>query len=387
MSIGVVGSSAGLTFEHACGYTSLARLKSAQTDTIVGIASMTKLITTIAALQLYEKGKIDLDDMGSKYIPSFEKLQILKSFQNKVPQFVAPARAPTIRELMTHTSGFVYSMWNENALFAEKLGITGGLRSGKKMYLNAPLAFEPGSNWEYGVGIDWLGVIVEAVSGMSLPEYFETNIFSRLTMKDTFFEIPQEKIDRVAHLLFRKETSRLLKFLFVLSPGELVEVPLFSKPRTSREREKNEYSGGGGLYSTLPDYAKLLQSLLAGGELEGIRLLRQKSVDMMFSNQIADFKDIGKAKSKISIYTNDIDLAFNSFAQFGLGMLLHPKGTLDGRLDGSGSWGGLFNTYFWIDRKVDCFGIFATQVLPFFDTQSVATLCDFEKAIYEKVHI
>ena len=153
MTIGLLGNSEAITFQSAHGFTTLAKDTPAEVDSIVAIASMTKLITTVAALQLYEEGKLDIDESVDVYVESLSRLKILKGFNDdNEPILIAPKRRPTVRELMSHTSGFVYSMWNRNAMIAEEVGLTGDLMSGKDMIVNAPLAFEPGDRWEYGIG-------------------------------------------------------------------------------------------------------------------------------------------------------------------------------------------------------------------------------------------
>ena len=384
MTIGVLGNSKGLTFQAAHGHTTLNKDFPAQVDSIVAIASMTKLVTTVAALQLYQEGKLDIDKSVDVYAQNLSSLKILTGFtDNNEPILIAPKRRPTIRELMSHTSGFVYSMWNSNAMTAEEEGLTGDLLSGKEMIINAPLAFEPGERWEYGIGTDWLGVIVENVSGMTLAEYFEENIFTPLQMEDTFYEIPEDKIERVANLLFRDDGNILFKFLSLFSESDLIEIPFLSSPKPSAKYSSEHYSGGGNLYSTLADYSKFLQCLLNKGMHGTKQILSSTMVDMIFTSEI-NSPNIGVAKSQAPLFTNDIDMSFGSEASFGLGLLLHPSGTEFGRGEDSGSWGGLFNTYFWIDRQADVFGIFATQVAPFFDEVSIETFQAFESAAYKR---
>ncbi|MAV62977.1 MAG: hypothetical protein CML82_03085 [Rhodobiaceae bacterium] len=383
MTIGVLGNSEGLTFQAAHGFTTLAKDFPAQVDSVVAIASMTKLITTVAALQLYEEGKLDIDAAVDVYVESLSGLKILTGFNNNnEPILIPPKRRPTVRELMSHTSGFVYSMWNSNAMIAEEEGLTGDLLSGKEMIMNAPLAFEPGTRWEYGIGTDWLGVIVEKVSGITLAEYFEENIFTPLQMEDSFYEIPEDKIDRVANLLFRDDGNPLFKFLSLFSESDLIEIPFMSSPRPSEKFSSDHYSGGGNLYSTLPDYSKLLQCLLNEGVYGTEEILSATTVNMIFTSEI-DSPGVGVAKTQAPLFTNDIDMSFGAEANFGLGLLLHPSGTEFGRGINSGSWGGLFNTYFWIDREEDVYGIFATQVAPFFDQASIETFKAFESAAYK----
>ena len=383
MTIGLLGNSEGITFQSAHGFTTLAKDTPAEVDSVVAIASMTKLITTVAALQLYEEGKLDIDESVDVYVESLSGLKILTGFNDdNEPILIAPKRRPTVRELMSHTSGFVYSMWNRNAMIAEEVGLTGDLMSGKDMIVNAPLAFEPGERWEYGIGTDWLGVIVENVSGMTLAKYFEENIFIPLQMEDSFYEIPEDKIERVANLLFRDDGNVLFKFLSLFSEGDLIEIPFMSSPSPSAQYSSDHYSGGGSLFSTLPDYSKLLQCLLNEGRYGTEKILSSTSIDLIFTSEI-NSPNVGIAETQAPLFTNDIDMSFGAEAGFGLGLLLHPSGTEFGRGKNSGSWGGLFNTYFWIDREADIYGIFATQVAPFFDQASIETFQAFESAAYK----
>lgn len=384
MTIGVLGNSDGITFQAAHGFTNLAQERPAKVDTVVAIASMTKLITTVAALQLYEAGQLDIDAPVDTYLAELAGLKKLTGFDNSgEPILVSPRRKPAVRELMSHTSGFVYSMWNRNAMVAEEAGLTGDLLAGKEMIVNAPIAFEPGTHWEYGIGTDWLGVIVEEVSGLTLAEYFDKNIFDPLQMKDSFYEIPEDKIERVAYLLFRDNANAFFRFLSLFSEGDLVEIPLMSAPRASVKYSSSHYSGGGNLYSTLPDYAKLLQCLLNKGIHGEHKILSAETINMIFKSETAS-PNVGIAKTQAPLFTNDIDMSFGAEASFGLGLLLHPSGIEFGRSANSGSWGGLFNTYFWIDREADIYGIFATQVAPFFDQASVEALQAFETAAYAR---
>ena len=249
MTIGVLGDADRLTYGKAYGFTRLDRRIPAEVDSIVAIASITKLITTIAALQLYDEGKVDIDAPIDTYLADLKELKILSGFDaERNPMHVWPERRPTARDLMSHTSGFVYSLWNRIGKIADKEGTTSGLRSDREMITNAPLAFEPGQTWEYGISTDWLGVIVEEVSSMKLAEYFDKRIFDVLRMEDSFYEIPKEKISRVANLLFRDETNFLLKALSIFTSSDLVEVPFISAPEVSIKYSSDYFSGGGGLY-------------------------------------------------------------------------------------------------------------------------------------------
>lgn len=367
VAMGMVGDSSGIQLVHANGHRDASAKEPVEPDAIFAIASMTKLVTTIAALQLVEDAKLDLDTPVDAYLPQLAKLSVLKGFgEDGAPIFVDSHRAPTARELVTHTSGFVYSIWNENALTLEAKGLSAGVGSGAKM-LDAPLAFQPGSNWEYGIGIDWLGVLIEKISGKRLEPYFQEHIFGPLGMTDTTFELQQGKLNRALTMMMRVN-------------GELVESSAM-QPAATAPGTLEFYGGGGGLFSTLKDYGRLLALLLNGGSFEGTTLLSKETVDSMFENHIGAL-EITPVDAQISMLSNNLDMGFGSPAKWGLGFLLHTQGTANGRSAGSVSWAGLFNSYFWVDREKDLFGVFVTQVLPFMDRESVAALTAFERAVY-----
>ena len=367
MSVALVANSEGVLFTHASGYRDSENGQMMRPDSIFAIASMTKLITTIAVLQLVETGLIELDSGLDQYLPETINPKIIQGFdKDDGPIFVDAARSPTVRELITHTSGYVYSIWNEMALSAQANGVTSPLGGGKESIV-APLYFEPGSKWEYGVGIDWLGVMVEEVSGKRLMDFFEEKIFLPLGMEDTFFEFPSEKMDRSVMMTARVK-------------GELVKSELY-QPVPAERGSMGFYGGGGGLYSTVNDYARVMRALLNGGSLDGQRVLSEEMVAQMFANQIGSI-DVSPGKAQIKALSNDFDMGFGSSAKWGLGFLLSPEGTESGRGRGSASWAGLFNSYFWIDRENDLCAVFATQVLPFYDEEAVSVLKLFEAQVY-----
>ena len=367
VAMGMVGDSSGILMMHVSGHGDASAKEPVEPDAIFAIASMTKLVTTIAALQLVEDAKLNLDTPVDAYLPQLAELSVLTGFGGDgAPMFVDSHRAPTARELVTHTSGFVYSIWNKDALSLESKGLSAGVGSGAKM-LDAPLAFQPGTAWEYGIGIDWLGVLIEKISGKRLERYFQDHIFGPLGMTDTTFELQQEKLNRALAMMMRVD-------------GELVESSAM-QPEATAPGTLEFYGGGGGLFSTLKDYGRLLALLLNGGSFEGATLLRKETVDLMFENHIGAL-EITPVDAQISMLSNDLDMGFGSPAKWGLGFLLHTQGTENGRSAGSASWAGLFNSYFWVDREKDLFGVFATQVLPFMDRESVAALTAFERAVY-----
>lgn len=354
-----VANTAGTLYTGAAGVRSLDGSDAMTPDTLVAIASMTKAITTVATLQLVEQGHIDLDAPVTRYLPELEPLKVLQGFDNQGhPNLNAPDTIPTTRQLLTHTSGYVYEMWNANGLRHVANGGIDSLFTEGGNALSAPLAFSPGERWEYGIGIDWAGRIVETLSGLGLDEYFQAHIFSPLGMQDTFYQIPPEKAARRAAI-----HARL---------GDALAVT----PHLG-----DSVSGGGGLTSTVVDYLRFMRMLLNQGTLEGAVILQPATVDLMFKNHIGDL-EVLPGTSQMPAVSNDFDMGFGAPAQWGLGFLIHQGATQSGRPRGSVSWAGLFNSYFWIDREHDLCAVIGTQVLPFYDTHAVTMLKDFESALY-----
>ena len=366
-AVAAVGNVGGQTWSHAAGYQDAEKTRPASPDNIIQIASMTKLVTTIAALQLMEQGKLDLDTPISAYAPELNELQVLKGFApDDTPIFEKANRAPTGRELMTHTAGYVYEIWNANALKGSQLGVTPSLFS-EGNYLAAPLAFQPGTAWEYGINTDWLGVLVERLSGQRLADYFDEHIFMPLGMADTFYELPANKLDRSVMMMARAAEG-------------LVPLPSF-QPTPMKKGSMAHYSGGGGLSSTVKDYGRVLQMLLNSGSLDEKTLLKAETVNSMFENNIGDVQPAALA-TVMPTLSNIADLSFGEKATFGLGLLIHSDGIDGGRKANTGSWAGLFNSYYWVDREAGTYGIFGTQVLPFYDGVAIETLLEFEQAVY-----
>ena len=367
-AVAAVGDSSGQLWSYSAGHRDAQKNSVAAVDNIIQIASMTKLITTIGALQLAEQGLLDLDTPITVYAPSLSKLLVLEGFDDRDnPIFENANRAPTVRELMTHTGGYVYEVWNGNAKKAAELGVSESQSSGGINYLAAPLAFEAGTAWEYGINTDWLGVIIERISGQRLSAYFDEHIFGPLRMVDTFYELPEKKIDRSVTVMVR-------------AGDELTELPRL-QPAPMEKGSMTHYGGGGGLYSTVADYGRVLQMLLSEGTLEGEILLKPETVESMFNNNIGDIQ-LGILETVMPEWSNTADLSFGNPATFGLGLLLHSEGIEGGRKAYSGSWAGLFNSYYWVDRESETYGVFGTQLLPFFDAASVNTLLKFEQAVY-----
>ena len=328
-------------------------------DTIFRIFSMTKPVTSVAAMQLVERGKVSLDDPVSKYLPALAKLNVLDGFENGEPKLHPAATAITVRHLLTHTSGFAYSFLNKDLMdFLTKRGLGPMAHPDDE-----PISFEPGARWQYGISTDKLGNLIEAVSGQTLAEYFQHEIFAPLGMEDTDFNIAPEKQSRVPAIQQRQ------------GDGTLHETPRQAVPPVT------SFSGGGGLYSTGGDYVKFMQMLLRRGSVGKTHILRPETVDLMTRNQIGDLQ-AGRLTSVMPARSKNVDFHPGVADKFGFGFLINPVAYPEGRSAGSLAWAGLANTYFWIDPERKICAVLLMQVLPFFDDDAVALLRNFEHAVY-----
>jgi CubicO group peptidase (beta-lactamase class C family) len=340
-SVALIVRKGKIVFYKASGFNNLDTKSPLDKNGIFRIASQTKAITTVAAMMLWEEGKFSLEDPVSKYIPSFAEEKVISSFSLKDTTYTTvPANRPiTIRDILTQTSGIGYAgigTPEENALYA-KNQISGGLGvKGQTLYEamsrlgSLPLFFQPGEKWMYGLNTDLLGALVEKWSGMTLEEFFTKRIFIPLGMKDTYFNLPKEKGSRLVNFFVQDSTGVIKKTDKVFGGYLDMNYPL----------EKKEYfSGGGGLCSTIYDYAILLQMLLNEGEYNGVRLLAHNTVRMMTMNQIGDlFVNLGGIKSE-------------SKFGFGFSIITETGSRLGPSQAGTYAWGGAFSTTYWVDPK------------------------------------
>ncbi len=355
-----------ITYSGAFGKRDSASGVNATLDSLFVIASMTKPITSVAAMQLVEQGKLKLDEPASTYIKELGSLQVLHGFDSSTGKpILKPATKPvTLRTLLTHTSGFAYDTWFPDMLRWEKETGT-SLPLGTVAPLT-PLMFEPGSRWQYGTSADWSGRLVETVSGLTLEQYFQKNILQPLGMHDTSFLVPAEKFDRLVAEYRRGNDGA----------GPLKEDPrILPKPPKA-------FNGGGGLYSTAGDYVRFMQMILRRGQgPNGQQVLQPKTVDMMATIQTGSLS-CGKLKTARPAISSDVDFHPGFKDGFGFGFLINSKGYEGGRSAGSLAWAGIANTYFWIDPRKGVAGVILMQYLPFADKEALAVLGDFERAVY-----
>ncbi len=353
--VAVVASPDAILYKGAFGNREVAGKVPMTEDTIFRIFSMTKPVTSVAIMQLVEQGKLNLDDAAGKWLPALLAPKILEGFENGQPKLRPAAKTITVRHLLTHTSGLVYNMWDKDLRdYQAKRGASAG---------QDPLVFEPGARWEYGTSIDQLGKLVEAISGLTLEDYFQKNIFQPLDMHDTSFNVPAEKVGRIVSLHQRQPDGSLRE--------QARKAPAPAKT----------YNGGGGLYSTAGDYVKFMQMLLRGGAAGKTRILQAKTVAMMAQNQIGDLQ-AGRLTSRMPELTNDVDFHPGFVDKFGLGFLINPVAYEGGRSKGSLAWAGLANTYFWIDPGKKLCAAILMQILPFVDKEGLALLHNFEQEVY-----
>jgi len=362
---GVVAMAAGddgVLYEGAAGQRAADAVDPITPDTMLRIASMTKMVTTTAALQLAERGRLDLDKPVQAYRPEFASLQVLDGFDGDTPRLRAPSGQATVRQLITHTAGLAYWFWNSDIDHYEQVTGVPNVLTGSDAVFTSPLVSDPGTRFEYGINVDWLGRVVEAVSGQPLDEYFQANITGPLGMTSTTARMTEAQRANSAPVHVRGEDGS-----WVVTDIDWAQQP--------------DYWGGGHfLYSTPRDYLAFQRMLLGGGTLGGARILGQATVDEAFANQIGglDFPAaISTAHPELSA-----DVNLGPHLKWGLGLLLNETRQPGMRAAGSGAWAGLFNTHFWIDPASRVTGSIFSQTLPFGEPAAFQLYVDFEQALY-----
>ena len=340
------------------GYRSLKKKKPYQTDDIFRIASMTKAITTISVLQLFEQGKLGLDDPVQLFLPAFEGTGVLNTFNSDDSSYTTiPMRRPiTIRHLLTHTSGITYGDFHSgkiNAVYAKNNMLGVGLSHeswNTEEFINklarVPLVFQPGEKYMYGLNMDVLGRVIEVISGESLNDYFQKHIFTPLEMNDTHFYLPKKKRKRLSPIYTYDDDDELV-MLEDMADDSALDYP--------KADQRNFYAGGGGLSSTAMDYAKFTFMLANNGKYKGHRILGRKTIEMMASDQLIALNNEGKGFSKIPGITYGLGFALTTAE--GNGHTPKSPGTYE--------WGGYFNTKFFVDPKEELIFVGMTQVIPF----------------------
>jgi CubicO group peptidase (beta-lactamase class C family) len=352
----------GPIYEGAAGPRAVGEPDPVTPDTFFRIASMTKMVATTAALQLSEQGELDLDAPVETYRPEFAELQVLEGFDGDTPRLRAPKSKATVRQLITHTSGLAYWFFNEDIVRWESVTGTPNVLSGDAVIFNAPLVADPGTRYEYGINTDWLGRVVEAASGTPLDAYISEHILAPLGMDHTTWLMSDEQRANSVPVHLHNEDGS----------WAATDLDWSQKP--------DWWAGGHGLHSTPRDYLRFQRMLLGGGTLDGAQILKPETVDAAFANQIGEIDFPPEIKTADPGSTAD----FNGGPglKWGLGLLLNSQQQPGMRAAGSGSWAGIFNTHFWVDRETGVTGAIYSQTLPFVEPAVFQVYIDFEKALY-----
>jgi methyl acetate hydrolase len=362
--VAMAATGSEVIYQGAFGKRDLSKDDPMTADSVFWIASMTKAITTAAGMQLVEQGKLSLDEPIGKLLPDLASPQVLEGFDASGEPKLRPATKPiTLRHLMTHTAGFCYDMWNgDMGKYMEKTA-TPGIISCLNAALKTPLTSDPGTRWEYGTNIDFVGKAIEAVSGKKLDAYLRENMFAPLGMNDTSFKITDSMRQRLVGMHARGPDGALAPI-----PFELEQAPEF-------------HMGGGGLYGTAADYITFTQMILNKGRGNGNQVLKPETIALMSQNNIGELS-MGKMVTVAPAYTNDVDLYPDIVKKWGLSFMINTAKTPEGRSAGSLAWAGLANTYFWIDPARNIAGVILMQLLPFGDAKCLETFAGFERGVY-----
>lgn len=360
-----VGNRAGIISSHAAGVSDPATGAAMAPDTIFQIASMTKAITSVAAMQLVEQGRLTLDAPIEAVLPALATPQVITGFDDAGNAMLRPATRPiTLRHLLTHTSGLGYAFMSADMLRA--FGPAGPPAPGSIASVTSPLLFDPGERWEYGVSTDWVGFAVEAASGQSLGRYMAEHILGPLGMADTGFTLSDAQMARRAAMLSRGKDGAFTHFPVEMNGGADAEFD----------------SGGGGLMSSGPDYMRFVRMVLNGGSLDGAVILKPETITEMRRNQIGQLR-AGKMDSVMPMFSHPYDGFPDMHTGWGLGFLINPETGPNGRAAGSLAWAGIANSFYWIDPASDVAGVLMMQFLPFGDPHALALYAAFERAVYE----
>jgi methyl acetate hydrolase len=351
-------------YQGAFGVADVATGRPLAPDALFRIASMTKPVTSVALMQLIEQGRLTLDDPAEKYLPELAGLKVVENFDAATGgyQLRPPASKPTVRHFLTHTSGLAYP-------FTSAIWRDFKPRAGETYPFGGPLLFDPGTRWHYSTSTDVVGKLVEAVSGQKLEDYFREHIFGPLKMNDTSYNVPESKGPRM--VAQQQRAGARMDGAVELQkpqPGLTVAAPI----------------GGGGLASTADDYGRFVRMLLNGGALDGARVLKAETVALMGQNHIGAVS-VPALKSALP-RSADFTFIDDNKDKWGLGFLITTNQVAGKRSPGSLSWGGINNTFFWVDPAKGIAGVIMMQYLPFADAKALAVYDTFERGTYQLVN-
>ncbi len=355
----------GTIYEGAFGKRVRGEDPPMQLDTVVWLASMSKALTSTGAMQLVERGRLDLESPVSRWLPEIAAAQVLEGFDAEgQPRTRPPQRPVALRHLLTHTAGFGYGMYSAATRQYQQVRELPLIATCQNAALRTPLLFDPGERWEYGISTDWLGKVIEATSGQRLGSYLEENVFGPLGMHDTAFRISASMRERLAKVHQRGSDGQL-------APIDL-EVP----------QQPELEMGGSGLYGTARNYLQFVRMILQRGRLDGARVLQAETVEMMARNQTGQVR-VTPMRTLLPWFSNDLDFFPGLEKHFGFGFQVNAEAAPTGLTAGSLLWSGVANTYFWIDPARGIGGVLTMQVLPFADPRAAALFLDFQTMVYQ----
>jgi CubicO group peptidase (beta-lactamase class C family) len=360
---GMVANERDVLYGRAFGVGDIDTGQPLRVDDVFFIASMTKAITSLACAQLIEQARLGLEDDAAALVPKMVA-KVLTGFDaNGQPILRDPRRKVTVRHLLTHTSGQTTDIWNASTIRyieAMKLPPVPGCTTEA---FRTPLVFDPGEGWEYGVGLDWVGQIVERVSGLTLDDYFKTHIFEPIGMTETSFILSEAQKARLIPITMRQPDGS-----FKATGFQVSQTPEF-------------FMGGAGLYGTVRDYIRFLQMFLNDGMAEGGRVLEPETVDLFFANHIGDMEWPG-LRTAIPSMSADVNLFPGIPKRWSLGFMRNETDIPGRRRAGSGFWAGLANSYYWVDRASKLCGVTASGYFPFADKAALQVFDGLERDAY-----
>ena len=366
-AVAIVANSTGVMYEGAFGIRDCSRSDSMEIDSLHGIASMTKFATSIALLQLVERGDLDLRTPVGDLLPAYDALPVLEGFSDDgTPVLRPPLRRGTVFNVLTHTSGMAHPMWN--AKLGRYVEVTEGLEledlSGTRKAFTVPLVCDPGEKFIYGMGMDWAGLVIETVAGRPYEVVVREQVLEPLGLRDT---VPLRSAEQLAR-------SAKVHTRGVDGHWEPMEASYYGPGII----EPEYYPAGHCLYSTAPDFMRLQMTIMNGGTYDGVQLLAPESVEGFFRNEIGNL-DVGLMRSAIPSATRDVPL---QGWKWGLGIMMTDQDRPEGRLAGSAGWCGGWNTFFWIDRTKGLAAAMYTQSMPFYDPGIIDCYKRFESLVY-----
>jgi CubicO group peptidase (beta-lactamase class C family) len=361
-AVAVAADDRDVIYEGAAGPLAVSAATAVGPDSTFRIASMTKAVTAVAALQLRDRGDLDLDAPVATYYPDFALVQVLDGFDGDEPRLRAPATRATVRQLLTHTAGLPYGFWSSDIVRWEAAGGPASAPSGLEGAFASPMVADPGTRFDYGVSFDWLGLVIEAVSGRDLDAHLADHVFAPLGMRSTGFRIDDDQRRRCVPV--HTEDPQ----------GGWAATDIDWDPAPRR------WPGGHGLYSTPRDYLRFQRMLLGGGTFAGTTVLDRRSAREMFTNQIGDLGVPAELPTANPAWSSDF--VIGTGRKWGWGLLVETEAQPGRRAAGSGSWAGIFNTHFWVDPRTGITGALHTQCLPFVAPEVMRVYADVERAVY-----